>query len=123
MGIRHIAIRVQDDEGKNIMLHKSNNQKNSCGGKIMIESEADFLKGRKIIASQKGSVQTSVINDYLDKHFCSSKYQLFTDNCEMFANEILTGKKSSPQLIKGFVAVGLFVGLVAIIKSNETPSV
>ena len=119
IGIKHVGILIKDEEGNPIVLHKSNNKKNECGGFIVWDTPKEFFKNRKSVKRKNIWIDPAQLDRILQRDYCNSKYNLLKGNCEHFAREIAYGKKESPQLRKGlFIASGVFLLITAAIVRN-----
>jgi len=108
----HYAFLIGDT-----VIHNTPDRENFYGGNIVTEKWIDFLSKRNVYSIEDIDTKAEKIWDYLDRNK-TKKFNPITYNCEQFANDVMTGVKSSSLLTRWLFLVGFTYVLIKKIKKS-----
>lgn len=107
--ITHVGILIYNS-GQLYVYHNTAIKKNEFGGNIVAMPLKEFLAIGELISATPSNIDPVFVRQYAFK-MRYKKYSALFYNCEDFINEIINGKKGSPQRRKwltGFGIAGFF---------------
>lgn len=102
--ITHVGIVVNENQ-KSFVYHNTALKKNESGGNVVKMPIDEFLKLGKIIKVTKSELSADQIILHAFK-VRAKKYSALFYNCEDFVNEVVKGRKGSPQRV-GWIGAGI----------------